>query len=257
MLVSCTSSEKLLKKAQELAKQLNGVFSEAIHPNTPSYLFFDHDGLSFYTILQNKKPHRLHVDFITGKSGYRLAKNLTIKQPLAKAVGIRPGFRPDIMDVTGGLGQDSFVLASLGSTITIVERSPIIHALLQDGIVRALENPRTKPIIQRFSKIICQDSIQYLSHYNAPKPHTIYMDPMYPHSDKSALNKIEMRMIRSQVGDDMDSANLLEHALNVATNRVVVKRPKRAEPIDSKTKITSCIEMKNSRFDLYITQDKM
>ncbi len=45
---------------------------------------------------------------------------------------------------------------------------------------------------------------------------TIYLDPMYPHSGKSALNKLEMRIIRKLVGDDTDAALLLEIALQHA-----------------------------------------
>lgn len=254
MLVTCTpGSDKLLQKAKQLSCSLQIDFSDTLDKDCPCYLQYDEKGLSLSFLAEGSKPHNLHVSFTGGKSGYRLANNLTIKQPLAKAVGIKPGFRPDITDVTAGLGQDGFVLASLGSEVTLVERSKIIHALLSDGISRASEHPKTEQIIQNIKRLHHADSIEYLSRIpESEKPHTIYMDPMYPHSKKSALNKIEMRIIRSIVGDDMDSSALLEIALQAAANRVVVKRPKRAEEIDSKQRPSTCIEMKNSRFDIYL-----
>ena len=63
----------------------------------------------------------------------------------------------------------------------------------------------------------------------------IYLDPMFPHRDKSALVKKEMQVFRTVVGDDDDSPALLKAALAVATYRVVVKRPRKAEPVDRKS----------------------
>jgi 16S rRNA (guanine1516-N2)-methyltransferase len=75
---------------------------------------------------------------------------------------------------------------------------------------------------------------------------------MYPHRHTSALNKQEMRIIRALVGDDIDAAALLETALTIATNRVVVKRPKGAPELNAR-RPAHIIEMKNSRFDVYLT----
>ena len=77
------------------------------------------------------------------------------------------------------------------------------------------------------------------------------MDPMYPHRRKSALNSKEMRMLRIIAGDDDDSPALLEAALKVAGNRVVVKRPKGAPGIGQRPP-THEILMRNSRFDVYL-----
>lgn len=56
---------------------------------------------------------------------------------IAKAVGVQPGIRPRVLDATAGLGRDGFVLASLGCEVTLVERQPLIAALLEDGLERA------------------------------------------------------------------------------------------------------------------------
>ena len=40
----------------------------------------------------------------------------------------------NIIDATGGLGYDSFILASLGANVTLIERSKKMHEILQIGI---------------------------------------------------------------------------------------------------------------------------
>ena len=55
---------------------------------------------------------------------------------------------------------------------------------------------------------------------------------------------------RTVVGQDDDSEALLAAALAVATYRVVVKRPRKAEAIAG-TEPATRIEGKSSRYDLY------
>lgn len=193
----------------------------------------------------------LFVDFIHGKNGYRLANDCSTKQPLARAAGIKPGYRPPVFDCTAGLGGDSFVLASLGCHMTMCERSPIISALLADGLDRALQETTTAEIVEQRMQLIVDDAQNYLQH-NQGNFATIYLDPMYPHRRNSALNSQAMRTLRTLVGDDQDCGVLLETALTRARNRVVVKRP-RSAPTLTKAAPSHVVTMKNSRFDIYLT----
>ncbi len=216
------------------------------------FFFYSEQGLSLREIKKGKLlKEALFIDFIQGKNGYRHAQNCTIKQPLAKAVGIKPGYRPTIFDATAGLGGDSFVLACLGCNVFLCERSPFLYILLQDAIERAEAEHKTANIIKNNLHLLGNDSIKALDQLNTT-PDTVYLDPMYPHRTKSALNKKEMRIIRELVGDDTDSDVLLEKALCIANNRVVVKRPKGA-PYIKQQKPSFEMKMKNSRFDIYLT----
>jgi len=85
----------------------------------------------------------------------------------------------------------------------------------------------------------------------AVAPQVIHLDPMFPHRDKSALVKKEMRLFRTLAGNDPDAPRLLEAALDVATHRVVVKRPRKAPPIEGPSP-RHVIEDRNSRYDLYV-----
>jgi len=85
----------------------------------------------------------------------------------------------------------------------------------------------------------------------AERPEVVYLDPMYPHTGKSALQKKEMRLFRRLVGDDEDVPRLLQAALGCATKRVVVKRPRTAPPV-LELKPSLAIEGKTTRFDVYL-----
>ncbi|WP_163336599.1 class I SAM-dependent methyltransferase [Desulfopila sp. IMCC35008] len=253
--VSCTSvSISILQKAKLFAKNNGLTFFTKPDTQTPYSLHYTDELVELIingTSRKTIRPKPLSVDFEKGDIGYRHHQNLTIRQPLAKAVGISSGKRPLIFDATAGLGGDSFVFASLGCKVLLCERSPIIAALLDDGLLRALQNPESIGQAAKRMQLYTGDAKNILATFQE-KPHTIYFDPMYPHSKKTALNRIEMRVIRDLVGEDDDSDETLRLALQHAGKRVVVKRPKGAEHV-ANLKPTHTTAMKNSRFDVYLT----
>jgi 16S rRNA (guanine1516-N2)-methyltransferase len=195
-------------------------------------------------------PGPVRAEFVTGKAGYRREHGGGTGQLIAKAVGLQKTRKPlHVLDATAGLGQDAFVLASLGCQVTLFERSPIIHALLSDGLARAALNEQSAPLAAR---MVLQpgNTIEWLAKAQQGCADVIYLDPMFPHREKSALVKKEMQVFRTVVGDDDDSPELLAAALAVATYRVVVKRPRKAEPVRG-PEPTTRIEGKSSRYDIY------
>ncbi len=188
------------------------------------------------------------VDFVSGKAAHRRFYGGGKKQPLARAVGIKGGVTPYILDATAGLGRDAFVLATLGCRVHLVERSKVIGALLGDGLRRAKADPEVSPIASRMSLSVGQAA--EIMRTLPDRPDVVYLDPMYPHGNKTALQKKEMRLFRVLVGDDEDSSELLDAALMCAKNRVVVKRPLRAPTLGDK-KPNAEVKSKNTRYDLY------
>jgi 16S rRNA (guanine1516-N2)-methyltransferase len=251
---STINSTGILQKAVDLAKKLELPFVAQIAACSSDFILaYTPEGLQLLQPSRGAKDLHplLFVDFVHGKNGYRLAKDCTIKQPLARAVGIKPGFRPSVLEGTGGLGGDAFVLASLGCQVTMCERSPILAALLEDGLTRAAHEKKTAFIIEQRLQLVVGDTRTYLQQCREVFT-TIYLDPMYPHRQDSALNRQSMRTIRALVGDDQDSGELLEIAIAQAANRVVVKRPRLASPLAIHIP-SHVISMKNSRFDIYLT----
>lgn len=198
-----------------------------------------------------KSPGPIYVDFTTGAIDYRRKFGGGRRQPLARAIGLKGNLNPRVFDATAGLGRDGFVLACLGCRVHLFERSPIIGALLEDGIRRAMGDPKIGDMVKEHISLSIGDSRELLKNLKEEKPDVIYLDPMYPHRTKSALVKKEMRILRAIVGDDQDASLLLDSALKFAQKRVVVKRPKPAPPIEG-PKPSLIIKSKNSRYDVYL-----
>jgi 16S rRNA (guanine1516-N2)-methyltransferase len=197
-------------------------------------------------------PGPVFVDFTDGKSDFRRA-SMGKQQALPKAIGLKSGHRPAVVDATAGLGRDAFVLAALGCRVTLVERSPVFAALLEDGLARARLNLKIAPVVNRM-QLVHSDSDIYLRQITeSARPDVVYLDPMYPHRSKSALVKKEMRFARAVVGDDEEAPALLATALKTARERVVVKRPRSAAPLAGPEPTVS-IESKNTRYDVYVAK---
>lgn len=198
-------------------------------------------------------PGPVFADFAGGAVAYRRRHSGGRKQPLARAAGLKKNQTPTVLDATGGLGRDAFVLACLGCHVHLVERSPIVGALLEDGLKRAAEAPETGGIIRGRITLSVGDSMELAGKLCAAnRPDVVYLDPMYPHRTKSALVKKEMRLLRAIVGEDLDAPSLLKTMLSCARQRVVVKRPRLAEALEGPAP-SLIISSKNSRFDVYLT----
>lgn len=206
------------------------------------------EGLQFVK-LSAEASGPIRADFVSGPVAHRRQFGGGSGQMIAKAVGIQPGVRPTVLDATAGLGRDAFVLAQLGCNLTLIERQPVIAALLEDGLQRALADAEVAPIVARM-RLLCGDAISQMSRWDEEPPQVIYLDPMFPHRDKSALVKKEMRLFRPLAGDDEDAPALLAAALALASHRVVVKRARKAPAIAGATPAYT-LEGKSSRYDIY------
>lgn len=197
----------------------------------------------------------LSVDFAAGKAAHRRQFGGGRGQLVAKACGLTKGATPSVVDATAGLGRDAFVLASLGACVLLIERVDAIAALLEDGLARAGQEPAIAEIVSRMMLRHgdAAESLEALIEGTAFDPQVIHLDPMFPHREKSALVKKEMRLFRELAGDDDDAPRLLEAALDIATHRVVVKRPRKAPPIKGPAP-QHVLEGKTSRYDLYVKQ---
>lgn len=200
--------------------------------------------------LDEPKLGGVFVDFVEGASAHRRKFGGGRGQDIAKAVGLKHGFTPTVLDATAGLGRDAFVLASLGCHVTMLERMPVVAALLENGLERAKLNVEVNDIASRLT-LAHGSSIDEMTKLG--EHDIVYLDPMYPHREKSAAVKKEMRVFQTLVGEDLDADQLLEPALDIAKYRVVVKRPSYAEPLAGQKPSTS-IKMKKNRFDVYVKQ---
>ncbi len=191
----------------------------------------------------------IYVDFVAGAMAHRRKFGGGRGEAVAKAVGVKGDYLPDVVDATAGLGRDAFVLASVGCHVRMLERHPVVAALLEDGLNRGYQDPEIGGWLRERLALIHGSSLTALEGLE-PRPQVVYLDPMYPHKQKSALVKKEMRVFQSLVGADDDADALLAPAQRLATKRVVVKRPDYA-PALAGVETRSAITTKNHRFDIY------
>jgi 16S rRNA (guanine1516-N2)-methyltransferase len=199
--------------------------------------------------LDEPKLGPIFVDFVEGAVAHRRKFGGGRGQSIAKAVGLKSGLNPSVVDATAGLGRDAFVLASLGCQVTMLERHPVVAALLADGLQRAQQDGEIGGWMRERMSLRAGSALENLQQLGFT-PDVVYLDPMFPHRQKSALVKKEMRVFQSLVGADLDADALLPAALAVAGKRVVVKRPDYAGFLNDLAPSMS-IETKSNRFDVY------
>ena len=200
---------------------------------------------------KDKVASDIRCDFIAGELRHRRLYGGGKNQMILKATGLNK-HKPSIMDLTAGLGRDSFVLATAGAQVTMLERQPIVAALLADGL-RRLRSAGDDAELVIAQRLLLQqgDSLNCAAALAAQAaPDVIYLDPMFPERSKSAKVKKSMAFFHHLVGSDDDAAALLPLALETAGYRVVVKRPRHAPPL-ADIKPGLCFEGKSTRFDVY------
>lgn len=255
--VVCQSAVQL-PAANHLAQQLQIPLLQDVSPEQVTtaefVILFDEKGV----VLQQtgrKAPGPILAEFTEGSVDHRRKFGGGKGQMIAKAVGLKSGCYPRVLDATAGLGKDSFVLACLGCQVQMLERSPLVQTLLADGLARAQlfareQDPELLLVMQRM-QLITQDSRDYLLALNANNfPDVIYLDPMFPERQKAADVKKEMAAFHSIVGKDEDADALLPLALAHVNYRVVVKRPRKAPFLNNEAPSYQ-LEGKSSRYDIY------
>mgnify|MGYP001574408277 CR=1 FL=1 len=240
------------------AKQLSAKLQLPQHTDqSPSYdylLSISESGLALVPST-DKGYGPIQCDFTAGAHQHRRRFGGGNGQAIAKAIGVSGKFSPQVLDLTAGLGGDAFVLGSLGCYVTMLERNPIIHSLLADGLLRANQHAdegdsELAAIMARIS-LIEGNSAAYLRNNNpSVSADVVYLDPMFPGRKKSAKVKKQMQAFQDIVGADSDADNLLALALDAANYRVVVKRSTGANYL-AERKPSYSLEGKSTRFDIY------
>jgi 16S rRNA (guanine1516-N2)-methyltransferase len=202
--------------------------------------------------LDEPKVGAIKVDFASDALTFRRLHGGGKKEAIARAIGLKGKDSLHVLDATAGLGRDAFVLASLGCVVDMIERSPVVAALLQDGLERAASDNNLSVWLPANMRLFLGVATDLLANWSHKKPDVVYLDPMFPHRKKNAAVKKEMRIFQQLLGPDEDADLLLEPALALAKNRVVVKRPTGA-PFLAGRKPQIKMLGKANRFDVYLT----
>lgn len=174
----------------------------------------------------------------------RLSVNNLRSELLVKASKIKDNDSPLVIDATAGMGEDSLLLAAAGFRVRMYERNPVIAALLEDTLKRAGEDPQLSDAVSRM-EVICGDSIEALKQIaeqsemmagqmkgktektgtTCEKPDVVYLDPMFPERQKSALVKKKFQLIHMLENPCSDEEEMLGAAIAARPHKIVIKRP--------------------------------
>ena len=196
---------------------------------------------------------RLNVDFVRGSSGFRAARGRARNERLVRACGLARG-NTRVIDATGGLGGDAWILAAAGAEVRLIERDPVVVALLADGLRRARAS--SPEVVARIT-LECADSVMALPSVMAKaSADVVYLDPMYPGRQKAALGDRRLRMLaalaaRHAAPADAVSA-LLASALACGPKRVVLKRPLKVAAPETHRPPSYSLPGRSTRFDVWL-----
>ena len=207
-------------------------------------LLLDAKGVSLADSFSRQRPLRIAFDAPSFQRRLRQARGQS--ELLAKAVKPQPGLK--VLDCTAGIGQDAFLLAHLGCQLTLCERSATVHALLEDGLRRALGHPALAEAAARIT-LLRQDALALLA--KGACHDVIYLDPMFPQRKKQARVNGDMQHLQNFLGADKDATQLLAAALSQQAKRVVLKRPAHSD-WSTPIKPNHLLESKTTRFEVFI-----
>lgn len=215
-----TSDKYSVSEAQYFAEKYNLEFVPEIIQGNQEDIYVEFiDRQIFLSFYDGQKKVSTKVNF----SDHRLQKRSNyLKEGLIKAIGKVPsGYK--LYDLTAGFAKDSFILASYGYDVILLEKHPLVYATVKYAIDQ-LEGSRAS---QRMN-LIHRDSIEFLD--SIPKGNNIfYLDPMFSRSSKSKVKK-EMQLLQKINPPELDIELFLQKALAKGT-KVILKRPINAPPL--------------------------
>ena len=147
-------------------------------------------------------------------------------------------------DLSAGFGQDAYLMHCYGCDVQLVERSPIVAKLLQDGLRRAHCD---LPLFIGEAKTFIQHCIQSKKYFDV-----VYFDPIFPEKTKNALANKSARLLRALAGDDSDAAEIFHAAKKIARKRLVIKRPRYGARIVEHLVADVIYTGESVRFDVYL-----
>lgn len=238
------ANAEMVALAQQLAVDVL-VSEQAVGSECEFFLAYRHGALKLLD-KQTLKKGGLLVE-IEPRPGEQHSYPAPKKDLLAQAVGKKT---ETIVDATCGWAQDSLALFRMGYQLTCIERSPVMAALIADGLQRLAVKDWVLNRELQVPQLLVGNAIDLLAQL-PQTPDCIYLDPMFPPKrKKSAATRKSMAVLRDILGDDLDKQQLFDAAMQTAGKRVVVKGPDDAEPLGGSPSMS--FNSKLLRYDVYL-----
>lgn len=196
-----------------------------------------------------------HLQFKHSYNESRLLKRIQQSgQALVKACSNKQRSIKSLLDLTGGWGIDSFILAHHGLRVTMLEQNELVYNISCHSLNCARSIKQTSAAANRI-EATHTSSIDFLLAQKQPGNFDcIYLDPMFPDHKSTAKPAKEMQILQ-QLTQNQDIDECFKLALKKAGKRVVVKRPAKSGPI-SDLAPDLFYKAKTVRFDVYLRNNK-
>jgi len=183
--------------------------------------------------------------------GFFYKRVTTTNQGLLKACNNKQRSIRSLLDLTGGWGLDSFILAQHGKQVTTLEQNKHLYSVILQSLNNARLHSHSKAAAARI-ELKRVNSLDFLNATDKREDFDcIYLDPMFPDHKSGAKPAKEMQILQKLTGN-LDIDDCFEKALERALKRVVVKRPAKSPTISSR-KPDIIYREKTIRFDVYLT----
>ena len=213
-------------------------------PAEGSFIDIKEKGLCF--TLNSKEPsHHLNIDFLSGSMGWRL-KRANHEKLLKKTLGKNKNTLK-IFDATAGFLSDAMIFLAQGHKVIACEQSKIVYLLVKDALARAKDQMSFLENLE-FLNDNSTEAFKKLNNIDL-----IYLDPMYPVTNKNALGSGTISIIKNilEIEKIENKGDSLFHDFKkLYYKKIVLKRPIKANEIDSN--INYQVRGKSTRYDIYI-----
>lgn len=179
----------------------------------------------------------------------RLRADRLGRELLVRAARVRGIDAPAAVDATAGLGEDSLLLAAAGFSVTLIERDPVIAALLADTLDRGARDPRLASIVARMH-LVEGDAVELLPRLDSP-PDVVFLDPMFAIRRKDAATRKKLQILQMLEKPCEDEEALLQAALASHPRKIVVKRPLKG-PVLGSAQPSASLAGKVVRYDIIV-----
>ena len=196
---------------------------------------------------QPKSP--VSVDFDSPQLRARMKRLSARSELLLKALGGKAG--ETVVDMTTGLGSDTWLLATFGYTVYACERSPTLYAMLEDGLQRVRASQGLSQASNVANNIRLRNLDSSLSMESSWGAKYAVIDPMFPAKKKQALASGDMQMLQRFVGRGGSVDSLLQAAKAQGIRRAVVTRALRSRERYALLEPLYSLEGRSTRFDVF------
>lgn len=161
----------------------------------------------------------------------------------------KPARDSAVLDMTAGLLQDSLILARCGFQVTALERNEKLYKTAKQALKAFEKDTGFDDTAARIQHLLTESTTWQPDRLYA----VVYLDPMFPEREKSAAVTKEAQLLQQHESpaSETEEQALLNHALAIASKRVIVKRPPHA-PFLAQQAPDFSEKGKAIRYDVYL-----